>query len=700
MKFKSLKLKYTLVIIIPFLLVGIILQYYLNLSSERIFRTFESANKREILSGNAISVNSRLIHFSTAIPWVCIEAYKDNQNFIRLERGECKAVLFYQVEKIIDKRSTGGILIRFILTLDTEIYLVGCVFATVVAVLLLLLVYFIDKSQKMIVKHIMLENERQLAQQKMKTKAAEAIALTTQHLAHDIRKPFTLIRTVLQSFDMFKNNQSRLNSAKNDVDKAISSVESMIHDIMDFSREVKVQTKPTFIGGIFAATIRHSLQAYPGADINLSYKFNSSKKLLIDEDRFSRVFQNIIGNAVEAITVIGKKQSGTIFIETNDFYKDNEFWVEIIIGNDGPPFTEGAVNKLFESFYTANKAKGTGLGLASAQKIVHLHNGTITARNKHGGKGVEFVILIPASIEEEIVDIQLLPENIKEVFIVEEENLSELDKLFERVSANQSTFKILLLEDDYLYRAWVKNILIKNEQLHKMVVLFDAATVEEALDILKNNPDIAYGIIDIDLGQVKNGYDFLTAVKDNTKLSCLVHSNRTLPEFKQKAFDLGAKAFVPKPLSLENLIYFLAGSDFKGDIPKSFLPSQKIIYYCDDTSLMRDHFEMLCQKYRDDLGRDINFEIFKTGEELLARAEKKQPHLVLTDLNMQEAGGQLNGYQVIKSIKYLSSRIKVYLISNEPLMLSGQPTKEAGGDGALEQPLDKKILFPIFDRLF
>ena len=519
-----------------------------------------------------------------------------------------------------------------------------------------------------------------------------SIGQTTSTLAHDIRRPFTLVRTILSSFEVFKDDQPRLNSAKQDVEKAISGVEAMVNDIMDFSREVKIQTKPTSLGGIFDFTIRQTLQSYPDPDIKLSYQLTASKKPLIDEDRLSRVFQNIIGNGVEAITVIGKKQAGTIFIETNDINKNNSSWVEIIIGNDGPPFPEGAVGKLFESFYTANKAKGTGLGLASAQKIVHLHDGVISARNKPNNTGVEFVIHIPASSEEEQIDTKLLPKDSKEVFNIEEENLSELDKLLEKVVSSQSTYKILLLEDEHLYRAWVKNLLIKNEKLHKSVVLFDASTVEEALDLLKDNPDISYSIIDIDLGQVKDGYDFLEAVRNNNKLSCLVHSNRTLPEFRKKATDLGAKAFIPKPLPLESLIGFLAGEEFKGEKPKSLLPQQKSIYYCDDVALMRDHFEMLCKQYQADRGREINFQIFKNGEKLLTKAKEKQPHLVLSDLNMAEANGQLNGYEVIKSIKEVSGQIKAYLVSNEPLALSEEPTKEAGGDGALEQPMSREMI--------
>lgn len=526
-----------------------------------------------------------------------------------------------------------------------------------------------------------------------------AIGLTTATLSHDIRKPFSQVKMILGSFELFKNNPSRLDAARQDVEKAIKNVEAMVNDIMDFSREVKLQTKATSLGGVFDFSLRQTLQSYPEPNIKITYNFKATKQPLIDEDRLVRVFGNIIGNGVEAITVIGKKQSGTITIETIDTAKDNTSFVEIIIGNDGPIFPDGAEDKLFESFYTYGKATGTGLGLASAQKIVHLHNGTIMARNKSNKEGVEFVIYLPASNEKEQIDQSILPENSKEVFKVATKDGSEVDALLEKVVLNKSTYKIILLEDEHLYRAWVKNLINQNEKLHNLVILYDAATVEEALDILKINTDITHAIVDIDLGQVKYGYDFLNSVKDNNKLSCLVHSNRTLPEFRQKALDLGAKAFVPKPLPLESLMGFLAGDEFKDEKPKSLLPKKKIIFYADDTGLMRDHFNFLCQQYQKEKGVELDIEIFETGEKLLTKAKEKKPDLVLTDLNMGEAGGILKGYDVIKKVKAIDKRIKAYLISNEPLILSEEPTKIAGGDGTLEQPMDQLKIFDLIDKI-
>ena len=116
----------------------------------------------------------------------------------------------------------------------------------------------------------------------------------------------------------------------------------------------------------------------------------------------------IIGNAIDAITEFSKANGGTISIFSKDVLSNNGTVLEIIIGNDGPSFEDEDLASMFELFFTKGKKGGTGIGLASTQKIVSLHNGSVKARNrlnKNGDiDGVEFVILIPASGEIEKIN--------------------------------------------------------------------------------------------------------------------------------------------------------------------------------------------------------------------------------------------------------------------------------------------------------
>ena len=63
----------------------------------------------------------------------------------------------------------------------------------------------------------------------------------------------------------------------------------------------------------------------------------------------------------------------------------------VLIRDNGPGLTPEQRRRVFEPFYTT-KSKGTGLGMAIAQRIVETHGGAISVED---GIGATFLIIIP-----------------------------------------------------------------------------------------------------------------------------------------------------------------------------------------------------------------------------------------------------------------------------------------------------------------
>jgi two-component system, OmpR family, sensor histidine kinase CpxA len=71
----------------------------------------------------------------------------------------------------------------------------------------------------------------------------------------------------------------------------------------------------------------------------------------------------------------------------------------ILVEDRGPGVPPEALGRMFEPFYRVEESRdratgGTGLGLSIAQKVVALHGGKITARNREGG-GLSVEIMLP-----------------------------------------------------------------------------------------------------------------------------------------------------------------------------------------------------------------------------------------------------------------------------------------------------------------
>jgi len=97
------------------------------------------------------------------------------------------------------------------------------------------------------------------------------------------------------------------------------------------------------------------------------------------------VLVNLLRNARDA------SPSGQLVDVTVDIQPDRDLRVEV--RDRGQGIVAGEEERVFEPFYT-RRAKGTGLGLALARRIVEGHGGAITAHN-HPDGGAVFSVTLP-----------------------------------------------------------------------------------------------------------------------------------------------------------------------------------------------------------------------------------------------------------------------------------------------------------------
>lgn len=520
------------------------------------------------------------------------------------------------------------------------------------------------------------ESTKQLIQ----TTAQAEMAKVTAQLAHDMRKPFSQVQAMLEQLGDLRDHPSALEGAKREIKKSIRNVESMLSDIMDYSREVKVESHPVGLVGVLDFSLRQasaglSLESVP--DIRFAYDLGHTRKPLLDEERMARALGNLFGNGIEAITIIGKKEKGTLWIHSRDTTFQGAPAVELCVGNDGPPFLEEDISKLFSSFFTKGKKKGTGLGLASVEKILRLHGGTVSARNMPSGTGVEFILVLPASLEMELKDSSshILPEGTVQIAAQKLSLSSAVDtsQWMDKILSGEKPLKVLLLEDETLYRAAVKNVLSRDEQLRKNVVLYDAETVDGALALLAQEGDIQYAIVDIDLGEMQNGFDFLRAVQvQHPALRCMVHTNRCIEEDRALAKTLGAVNFVSKPLNYDDLTSFLAQCEEEEHVTLDVfceriaagptLPCPLLCYIADDSFIMRKAMTM---KVVEAIGETVALttRTFETPESMLESAEKEAPDLVLCDYHFDEHSS-MTGIDALTKLKAMHPAARFFLVSN------------------------------------
>ena len=70
-------------------------------------------------------------------------------------------------------------------------------------------------------------------------------------------------------------------------------------------------------------------------------------------------------------------------------------FVDIEVADTGGGISHESLSSIFEPYFST-KETGTGLGLAIVQKIVDIHNGTISVESRQG-EGTRFTVKLPAA---------------------------------------------------------------------------------------------------------------------------------------------------------------------------------------------------------------------------------------------------------------------------------------------------------------
>lgn len=225
--------------------------------------------------------------------------------------------------------------------------------------------------------------------------AFSAIARTTQMLAHDVRKPFSLFRMTLDRVNSAGSPEQvkqALHEALPEVERSLANVNGLISDVLNVGGEFHLVLKPVRLAPLVEDVVDELRKLYPTRSLNVQIKVPSDLWVLADDTRLPRVFLNLLSNAVEAVAL--NEVQLWVSVSSSPVPAEKK-QVEIRVGNSGSFIPDETRAQLFDLFFTSGKKGGTGLGLAIVKKIIEGHGSTVKCESErteaHPNGQVEFV---------------------------------------------------------------------------------------------------------------------------------------------------------------------------------------------------------------------------------------------------------------------------------------------------------------------
>ena len=219
-----------------------------------------------------------------------------------------------------------------------------------------------------------------------------ALGRVAAQVAHEVRNPLhglLLYSTHLKGELAGKLTAGEIEIFDNIID-TINQLASTTEQILDFARPVRLALRPVELNHVVDSVLKLLQVQISANGITVEFdRRDSNLTVMLDEGCIRAAFLNLLLNAVEAMP-----NGGTLSITSAT---DGDT-LSLAIQDTGSGMSEERVKKIFEPF-NSDKARGLGLGMPYAKKIIEEHRGNISVESRVG-EGTRVSITLPAQTNE------------------------------------------------------------------------------------------------------------------------------------------------------------------------------------------------------------------------------------------------------------------------------------------------------------
>ena len=227
---------------------------------------------------------------------------------------------------------------------------------------------------------------RALEERMRRSERLAELGRVTAGLAHELRNP---IASMSGSVELLKaggglgDEERRLMEI---VLREAGRLNELVTRLLEWSRPAPPRREVTDLGKLLDETLAVFQNDRGAGRVRLEKDLRPAVAAC-DPDQMRQVVWNLLANAVQAMD----GAAGRIRVSCAG---DGD-GARVTVADDGPGIERADQPRIFEPFFTT-KREGTGLGLATVQRIVDAHGGSIEVESTPG-RGAAFTVRLPAA---------------------------------------------------------------------------------------------------------------------------------------------------------------------------------------------------------------------------------------------------------------------------------------------------------------
>ncbi|HEX6183869.1 MAG TPA: response regulator [Pyrinomonadaceae bacterium] len=235
------------------------------------------------------------------------------------------------------------------------------------------------------------ESLRQMQARLAHQEKIAALGRVAAQVAHEVRNPLTGLQ--LYSMHMKTKLADRMSEAELQLaDKIVETINHLsqtVEQIVNFARPLSLERREIDLNRVVTDLLQLLEPQLASARVEPRVELSPDPmRARLDESSLRSALTNLLLNAVQAMT-----GGGLLSVRT---LRDAD-GLRVEIADTGVGMTRGQIEKVFEAFYTT-KAKGLGLGMPYAKKIIEEHGGEIGVESRPG-EGTLVTVRLPAEPE-------------------------------------------------------------------------------------------------------------------------------------------------------------------------------------------------------------------------------------------------------------------------------------------------------------